>query len=38
MNEEEVVAEDRRAKMPANYENRKRKAEWEMEDEKKRKV
>jgi len=33
-----VVEEDRKAKLPTNYEARKRKAQWEQEDEEKRKA
>ena len=38
MNHQEVSAEDQRKKLPANYEARKRRAEWELEDKKARKV
>eukprot|EP00794_Sanderia_malayensis_P000214 gene214-830_t len=36
-NHEEVVEEDRRKKLPANWEARKRKAEWELADQEARK-
>lgn len=36
-NHQEVVAEDARNKLPANWESRKRQAEWLLEDEKARK-
>lgn len=36
-NHQEVVAEDARNKLPANWESRKRQAEWLLEDEKRRK-
>ena len=38
MNHAEVVEEDRRNKLPANWEARKRKAEWEANEEEARKV
>ena len=38
MNHREVVEEDRRSKLPANWEARQRRIEWEEEDEKARKV
>ena len=37
MNHQEVVEEDRRNKLPPNWEARKRQAEWVLEDERKRK-
>jgi pre-mRNA-splicing factor SYF2 len=37
MNHQEVVEEDRRSKLPPNWEARKRQAEWVIEDERKRK-
>lgn len=36
-NHKEVVEEDKRNKLPANWESRKRKAEWIMQDEAARK-
>ncbi|CAI8049817.1 Pre-mRNA-splicing factor syf2 [Geodia barretti] len=36
LNHREVVEEDRRSKLPANWESRQRKVEWEEEDEKAR--
>ena len=38
MNHREVVEEDRRNKLPANWGAQQRKMEWEEEDEKARKV
>ena len=38
LNHAEVVEEDRRNKLPANWEARKRKAEWEANEEEARKV
>lgn len=38
LNHAEVVEEDRRNKLPANWEARKRKAEWEANEEQARKV
>ena len=38
LNHAEVVEEDKRNKLPANYEAKKRSAEWLLEDDKKRKV
>jgi len=38
LNHAEVVEEDRRNKLPANWEARKRKAEWEAMEEEARKV
>ena len=38
LNHEEMVEEDRRNKLPANWEARKRKAEWELADQEARKV
>ena len=38
LNHAEVVEEDRRNKLPANWEARKRKAEWEASEEEARKV
>lgn len=35
-NHQEVVAEDARNKLPANWENRKRRAEWILNDQKAR--
>jgi hypothetical protein len=37
MNHQEVVEEDKRNKLPPNWEARKRQAEWVLEDERKRK-
>jgi hypothetical protein len=37
MNHQEVVEEDKRNKLPSNWEARKRQAEWVLEDEQKRK-
>jgi hypothetical protein len=36
MNPQEVVEEDKRNKLPPNWEARKRQAEWVLEDERKR--
>jgi len=36
MNHQEVVEEDKRNKLPPNWEARKRQAEWVLEDEQKR--
>jgi hypothetical protein len=36
MNHQEVVEEDKRNKLPPNWEARKRQAEWVLEDERKR--
>ncbi len=36
--QEQVAEEDRRAKLPKNYEARKARAEWKLEDDRKRKV
>lgn len=38
LNHKEVVEEDRRKKLPANWESRKKKAEWEVANEEARKV
>ena len=38
MNHAEVVEEDRRNKLPANWEARKRKLDWEIQEEEARKV
>lgn len=38
LNHKEVVDEDKRNKLPSNYEARKRRAEWEIMDDEKRKV
>lgn len=38
LNHKEVVEEDRRKKLPANWESRKKKAEWEIAAEESRKV
>lgn len=38
MNYQEVVEEDRRKKLPSNWEARQRRAEWELEDHKARSV
>jgi len=38
LNHEEMVEEDRRNKLPANWEARKRKAEWELADQEARKA
>ena len=38
LNHREVVEEDRRSKLPANWESRQRRVEWEEEDEKARQV
>lgn len=35
-NHKEVIAEDARNKLPANYESRKRRAEWVLNDQKER--
>jgi pre-mRNA-splicing factor SYF2 len=37
MNHQEVVEEDKRNKLPSNWEARKRQAEWALENEQKRK-
>jgi pre-mRNA-splicing factor SYF2 len=37
MNHQEVVEEDKRNKLPSNWEARKRQAEWVLENEQKRK-
>lgn len=37
-NHDEVVEEDRKSKLPRNYEGRRRRAEWELENEAKKKV
>ena len=37
MNHQEVVEEDKRNKLPSNWEARKRQAEWVLDDESKRK-
>ena len=37
-NHEEVVEEARREKLPKNFEARKRRAEWELQNEEKKKV
>ena len=37
MNHQEVVEEDKRNKLPPNWEARKRQAEWVLDDETKRK-
>jgi pre-mRNA-splicing factor SYF2 len=36
MNHQEVIEEDKRNKLPLNWEARKRKAEWVLNDEEKR--
>ena len=38
LNHQEVVEEDRRNKLPTNWEAKKRRLEWEEEEERKRKV
>ena len=38
LNHKEVVEEDRRRKLPANWESRQRRLEWEEADERARKV
>lgn len=38
MNHQEVVEEDRRKKLPDNWEQKRKRIEWEEEQEKKRKV
>lgn len=38
MNRQEVIEEDKRKKLPANFEARRKKIEWEMQDEEARKV
>lgn len=38
MNHQEVVEEDRRKKLPANFEQKRKFVEWEETEEKKRKV
>lgn len=38
LNHREVVEEDRRNKLPANWEARQRRVEWEEQDEKARQV
>ena len=38
LNHAEVVEEDKRNKLPANWEARKRKAEWELSEEEAKKV
>ena len=38
LNHQEVVEEDKRNKLPANFEVRRRKAEWELQDEEAKKV
>ena len=38
LNHAEVVEEDKRNKLPANWEARKRKAEWELAEEEAKKV
>ena len=38
MNYQEVVEEDRRKKLPANWEARQKRVDWELEDSKARSV
>jgi pre-mRNA-splicing factor SYF2 len=38
MNHQEVVEEDRRKKLPQNWEQKRKRVEWDEEQEKKRKV
>ena len=38
LNHQEVVEEDRRKKLPVNYESRRRRAEWEIQEEEAKKV
>ena len=38
MNHQEVVEEDRRKKLPANFEQKRKFVDWEEQEEKKRKV
>jgi len=38
MNHQEVVDEDRRKKLPANFDKKRKFVEWEENEEKKRKV
>ena len=38
LNHEQIVEEDKRAKLPKNYEARKRRAEWEEDYQKKKEV
>ena len=38
MNHQEVVEEDKRLKLPANWEARKARLEWELQEEEKKKV
>ena len=38
LNHQEVVEEDKRNKLPANWEQKKRRVEWEEEEEQRRKV
>ena len=38
MNHQEVTEEDKRNKLPSNYEDKRKRIEWEEEEEKKRKV
>ena len=38
LNHQEVVEEDRKAKLPANFEAKRKRVEWEEEEERKRKV
>lgn len=38
LNHQEVVEEDKRSKLPANFEQKRKRVDWEEEQEKKRKV